>query len=52
MEVTMNQPIINDDGKLERKFVVHQIKKLREEWREAVGDGVSLKFSNATSAYS
>jgi hypothetical protein len=38
----MNHPLPNDDGSLERKFVVSQIAKLRHEWQESAGEGVDL----------
>ena len=38
----MDHPVVNDNGKLERKFVVNQIRRLRKEWQKSVGKGVNL----------
>ena len=38
----MNHPLPVSNGSIERKFVVSQIKKLRQEWQDAVGKQADL----------
>ncbi len=38
----MNHPLPNTNASLERKFVVHQMAKLRHEWQSTVGESVDL----------